>query len=447
MVTETIAHHAADIPSQHVWMAGAIFAAAYGIILTERLNRAIIALLGAGLMILLGIVTQTQAFASIDGNTIGLLLGMMIVVAVMKESGVFQYVAIKSAKTVKASPMGTLMVLAVVTAVFSALLDNVTTVLLTTPVIIQITRELRVNSFPYLFTSILASNIGGTATLIGDPPNIMIGSAAHLSFMDFVYNVAPVSLVVMPLTLIPVYFIWRKELVTKQENRDRIMRMNEREAITDVELLVKSLFCMGLILIGFVVGHSYHIMPATVALTGAGLLLLLDNIHHHSEKQHEKIHAAIAESEWVTLFFFAGLFIIVHAVEHVGIIDMLAQEMLAFTGGDKNMTMSVILWGAAILSALVDNIPFVATMIPLIESMGDTFGGAEGLLPLWWALSLGACLGGNGSLIGASANLVVAGLAEKDGHAIGFVKFMLYAFPLMIMSIIVAQAYLWFRFM
>lgn len=447
MVIDAIAQHAADIPAQDVWIAGAIFVATYGIILTERVNRAIVALLGAGLMILLGVVSQGQAFMSIDGNTIGLLLGMMIVVAVMKESGVFQYVAVKSAKVVKADPIGTLMVLAVVTAMFSALLDNVTTVLLTTPVIIQITREMRVNSFPYLFTSILASNIGGTATLIGDPPNIMIGSAAHLSFMDFIYNVAPVSLVVLTLTLIPVYFMWRKELVATPENRTRIMQMDENACITDVELLVKSLFCMGLILIGFIVGHSYHIMPATIALTGAGLLLLLDNIRHHSEKQHEKIHAAISESEWVTLFFFAGLFIIVHAVEHVGIIDRLAQEMLAFTGGDKNVTLSVILWGAAILSAIVDNIPFVATMIPLIQSMGDTFGGDEGLRSLWWALSLGACLGGNGSLIGASANLVVAGLAEKDGHGIGFVKFMLYAFPLMLMSIVISQIYLWLRYM
>ncbi len=443
----TAINHIADITPEQMWTAGAIFLATYGLILTERVNRAIIALLGSGLMILLGIVTQEQAFASIDGNTIGLLLGMMIIVAVMKESGVFQYVAIKSAKVVDASPLGTLVVLAFVTAIFSALLDNVTTVLLTTPVILQITRELRVQPYPYLFTSILASNIGGSATLIGDPPNIMIGSAADLSFMQFVNNVGPVSVVVMFLTIIPIVWFWRKDLVTNQENRARIMKIDEKKCITDVELLIKSLFSVVLVLVGFTVGHGHGIAPATVALTGAGILLLLDNIHHHSEKQHEKIHRAIAESEWVTLFFFAGLFIIVHAVEYVGIIDHMARYMLDLTGGDKNYTMVAILWSSAILSALIDNIPFVATMIPMIQSMESTFGSGVALEPLWWSLSLGACLGGNGSLIGASANLVVAGLAEKDGHGISFVKFMIMAFPLMIMSIIISHIYIWWRFM
>lgn len=440
------AGHLSDVSATQMWTAVAIFIATYGVVLTERINRAIVAVLGAGLMVLLGVMTQEQAVHSVDANTIGLLLGMMILVAVMKESGVFQYVAIKSAKVVKAEPIKMLVVFAIVTAVFSALLDNVTTVLLTTPVILLITRELNVKPYPYLFTSILASNIGGAATLIGDPPNIMIGSAAHLGFSDFIINVAPASVVIMIATLIPLMLLWRKSLHAEDHAKERIMRMNEKEAIQDKELLIKSLVVMGMVLIGFVVGHSYHIMPATVALTGAALLLLLDNVHHNSEKQHDKVHHAIGEAEWVTLFFFGGLFVLVHGIQNVGVISWLADHMMAMTNGDRTTTIFTILWGSAILSALVDNIPFVATMIPIIQEMAPSMGGEEAIKPLWWALSLGACLGGNGSLIGASANLVVAGFAEKAGHRIPFLTFMLMAFPLMLMSIAIASVYVWFVF-
>ncbi len=438
--------HLSGVSAVQMWTAVAIFIATYGVVLTERINRAIVAVIGAGLMVLLGVMTQEQAVHSVDANTIGLLLGMMILVAVMKESGVFQYVAIKSAKVVKAEPMKMLVVFALVTAVFSALLDNVTTVLLTTPVILLITRELNVKPYPYLFTSILASNIGGAATLIGDPPNIMIGSAAHLGFSDFIVNVAPASVFIMAATLIPIIFFWRNSLHAEENAKQRIMRMNEKEAIQDKELLIKSLIVMFGVLVGFVVGHSYHIMPATIALTGAAILLLLDNIHHGSEEQHEKVHHAIGEAEWVTLFFFGGLFVLVHGIQNVGVIGWLADHMMAFTGGDKTTTIFVILWGSAILSALVDNIPFVATMIPMIQEMTPAMGGEEAVKPLWWALSLGACLGGNGSLIGASANLVVAGFAEKAGHRIPFLKFMMMAFPLMLMSIVIASIYVWIVF-
>lgn len=444
--------HGADIVHQtasafswqapEVILATIIFLLTYGLVLTERINRAILAVGGACLLVLLGVLDQSQAFHGIDFNTITLLLGMMIIVAITKESGVFQYMAILTAQKVRGNPAGILISLAVVTAVFSALLDNVTTVLLITPITLLITRELNVNSFPYLFTNILASNIGGSATLIGDPPNIMIGSAAGLSFMDFLTHMAPVAVVVMVVTLVPIYFMFRKQLVADERARGRIMAMSAKEAITDYTLLKKALAVLTLVILGFTVGHSYHMEPATIAMFGAILLLLLDNFHHNSEKQHEKCHHAIAEAEWVTLFFFAGLFVVVYGLEHTGVIGYFASQLTHLTEGNFEMAVLTTLWGAAILSAMVDNIPFVATMIPLIEEMAPGFGGAEAIEPMWWALAFGACLGGNGSLIGASANLVVAGFAERAGQRISFIKFMLLAFPLMILSIIVAHIYI-----
>ncbi len=445
MSLESVASHASASSFQY-WTAIVLFLATYAIVLTERINRAIVAVLGAGLMVLLGVLTQEMAVKGIDFNTIGLLLGMMIIVVITKESGVFQYVAIKSAKVVKANPLGVLAVFSVVTAVFSALLDNVTTVLLITPVILLITRELGVKPYPYLFSSILSSNIGGSATLIGDPPNIMIGSAANLSFNAFLVNLAPISAVIMVITMVPLMLIWRKDLVASEHNKERIMKLNENEAIKDPVLLKKALFTLLLVIAGFTIGHSYHIQPATVAMVGAAFLLLLENFKLHHEKQEHKVHASIAEAEWVTLFFFGGLFVVVYGLEHVGVINQLADLMLKMTGGDFESTVFVTLWGAAIISALVDNIPFVATMIPMIENMSNTFN-AEQIGILWWALALGACLGGNGSLIGASANLVVAGFASRAGHAIGFIKFMKLAFPLMLMSIAIAHVYIEWRYL
>lgn len=445
MSVESVASHA-NVTNFQYWAAIVLFLATYGVVLTERINRAIVAVLGAGLMVLLGILNQEMAVKGIDFNTIGLLLGMMIIVVITKESGVFQYVAIKSAKIVKANPLGVLAIFSVVTAVFSALLDNVTTVLLITPVILLITRELGVKPYPYLFSSILSSNIGGSATLIGDPPNIMIGSAAGLSFNDFVMNMTPISIVIMIITMVPLMLIWRKDLVASEHNKARIMKLNEKEAIKDPTLLKKALFTLLLVILGFTVGHGYHLQPATVAMVGAAFLLLLENFHLHHEKQEHKVHASIAEAEWVTLFFFGGLFVVVYGLEHVGVINQMANLMVKMTGGDFESTVFVTLWGAAIISALVDNIPFVATMIPMIENMSNTFN-AEQIGILWWALALGACLGGNGSLIGASANLVVAGFASRAGHTISFLKFMKLAFPLMLMSIAIAHIYMAWRYL
>ncbi|MDQ7003467.1 MAG: ArsB/NhaD family transporter [Ghiorsea sp.] len=429
------------------WVAVTILLVVYGVIMAEKFNRAVLALLGAGLMILCGVITQQQAVAGIDFNTIGLLTGMMVIVAISQKTGMFQYVAIKAAKAVKGSPWGILVMLSIVTAVFSAFLDNVTTVLLIAPVTLLITDALGVRPYPYLFAQIFASNIGGASTLIGDPPNIMIGSAANLSFMDFLTNLAPITPLIFLLTLGVIWFIFGRDLTASQEQRDLIMQFDEHEALKDIPLLKKCLFVLFAVIGGFSVAHTFHLEPATIAMFGAAMLLLLQT---YGQPVHDKDHAyerVMSDVEWTTIFFFVGLFIIVTGVEHTGVIASLGEKVITLTDGDFNATVGAVLWVSAIASALIDNIPFVATMIPLVQSMEPTFGGAEAIEPIWWALALGACLGGNGSLIGASANLIVAGFAQRAGHPILFLQFMKHAFLLMIMSIAVSHLYIYWRYL
>ena len=430
-----------------MWVAAILFAITYVVVMTEKVNRAIVSLLAAGLMIVLGVLNQEAAIRGIDFNTIGLLIGMMVIVAITRQSGVFQFMAIWAAKKVDARPWGILVMIALVTAVTSALLDNVTTVLLVAPVTLLITEELKVSPYPYLFAMIFSSNIGGTSTLIGDPPNIMIGSATGLTFNDFAYNLLPVIVVIMAVTLIPIYFIWGRHLKAAPEDRQRVMQFNEREAITNQRLLKQCLSVIGLVIGGFVFAKALHLEAATVAMTGAALLLLLANFGRDAERQSKHVLDAFNEVEWITIFFFVGLFIVVHGVDSTGLLKLLADKMLALTGGNLTATSMIILWSSAILSAIIDNIPFVATMIPLIKAMAPTFGGPEGLMPLWWALSLGACLGGNGTLVGASANLVVAGFAERAGQPIRFMQYTLLAFPIMLMSIAIGMVYLYWRYL
>lgn len=430
-----------------MWVAAILFAITYVVVMTEKVNRAIVSLLAAGLMIVLGVLNQEAAIRGIDFNTIGLLIGMMVIVAITRQSGVFQFMAIWAAKKVDARPWGILVMIALVTAVTSALLDNVTTVLLVAPVTLLITEELKVSPYPYLFAMIFSSNIGGTSTLIGDPPNIMIGSATGLTFNDFAYNLLPVIVVIMAVTLIPIYFIWGRHLKAAPEDRQRVMQFNEREAITNPRLLKQCLSVIGLVIGGFVFAKALHLEAATVAMTGAALLLLLANLGRDAERQSKHVLDAFNEVEWITIFFFVGLFIVVHGVDSTGLLKLLADKMLALTGGNLTATSMIILWSSAILSAIIDNIPFVATMIPLIKAMAPTFGGPEGLMPLWWALSLGACLGGNGTLVGASANLVVAGFAERAGQPIRFMQYTLLAFPIMLMSIAIGMVYLYWRYL
>ena len=429
-----------------LWVSSILFVVTYAVIISEKVNRAIISLLGAGLMIMLGVLNQETAISGIDFNTLGLLIGMMVIVAITRRSGVFQFIAVWSAKKVKASPWGILLMLSVVTAVFSALLDNVTTVLLVAPVTLLICHELDLSPYPFLFAEIFSSNIGGTATLIGDPPNIMIGSAVRLTFNDFVLNLAPIVPLILLVTMAVIYVIWGRKLRATADARERIMQFREREAITDARLLKQSLLVLALVLAGFVMAHPLQLEPATIAMFGAALLLLLSNMNNNAEEQAENVHHTFGKVEWVTIFFFVGLFIAVKGIEEAGVLKILADKAISLTGGDMLLTSMTVLWVSAIVSAIVDNIPFVATMIPLIKSMAPTFGGAENLMPLWWSLALGACLGGNGSLVGASANLIVAGFAERSGHRIGFLRFMAIAFPLMLLSILIASGYVYLRY-
>jgi len=430
-----------------LWVSSILFVVTYAVIVSEKVNRAIVSLLGAGLMVMLGVLNQETAISGIDFNTLGLLTGMMVIVAITKRSGVFQYIAVWSAKKVKAHPWGILLMLSIVTAVFSALLDNVTTVLLIVPVTLLICHELDLSPYPYLFAEIFASNIGGTATLIGDPPNIMIGSAVHLTFNDFLFNLAPVVPLILLVTLGIIYAVWGRKLKATSEARERIMRFREKDAITDARLLKQSLFVLFLVISGFVLAQPLQLEPASIAMFGAAFLLLLSNLRRSPEQQSENVQKIFSKVEWVTIFFFIGLFVAVKGIEQAGVLEILADRALGMTGGDMTLTAMTILWISAIASAIVDNIPFVATMIPLIKSMAPTFGGAENLMPLWWSLALGACLGGNGSLVGASANLIVAGFAERSGHRIRFLPFMAAAFPLMILSVLIASVYIYLRYL
>jgi len=425
----------------------AILIVTYLAIMSERMNRSIVALLGAGIMIMIGAMDQEEAIRGIDFNTIALLIGMMILVAITRKCGVFQYVAVLSSQWVKAHPAGILAMLGLVTAVFSAFLDNVTTVLLVAPVTLAIARELEIPPYPLLFAEIFASNIGGTATLIGDPPNILIGSLVDLSFNDFVVNLAPVVVVVLAVQTVMIHLLWGKDMRADPARRARVMAMNPADAITDWRLLTQSVTVLAAVMIAFVLARPLHLEPGTIAVLGAAILLFLDNLGHPPEAQSERTTHAYNEVEWITIFFFVGLFVVVHGVEVAGVLKWLADRMLEATGGDLATTALAILWASAILSAIIDNIPFVATMIPLIKAMAPAFGGPEGLMPLWWSLSLGACFGGNGTLIGASANLTVAGIAERNGVPFRFLTYLKYAFPMMLVSIVISHLYIWWRYL
>ncbi len=446
--------HATDITAipQLIWgmdakvLATVIVIIAYVILFTEKVNRAIVALLAASVMIFSGILTQTTALKGIDFNTLALLIGMMTIVGISERSGMFQYVAVWGAKKVHANPRGLLVVLAVVTAVFSAFLDNVTTVLLIAPVTFQITRKLKINPYPYLILEIFASNIGGTATLIGDPPNILIGSALNLSFTDFLNELTPVVTVTMLVLILGFDMIWGKRLTTTEKNKQTVMKINEIDCITDWKLLHKSLLVLALVILGFISAEHLHIANGTIAMFGAAALLLLYTLGDSHDKRDHKVEEIFGVVDWTTIFFFSGLFVIVYGLEVTGVLGMLGQKFVELTEGSIEKSAMLIIWVSAIVSSAIDNIPFVATMIPMIKSMEESMGGREAMMPVWWALSLGACFGGNGTLIGASANVIVAGMAQREGHPISFLGFMLWSVPVMLISVAIAALYLHIRF-
>ena len=415
----------------HIIVAISIFVVIYTFIISEKINRMTIAIVGAVLLLLFKIMTQEEAIRTIDFNTIGLLIGMMIIVNILRRTGAFEYIAIKAAKMVRGEPWKILVAFAILTAVSSALLDNVTTILLIVPVTLVITETLEMNPVLFIVPMILASNIGGTATLIGDPPNIMIGSASGLGFVDFIVNLAPIIIVIFVVVIFIFRFKYKKSMTITEDKRMKIMQMNEKLAIKDKVLLKKSLIVLVLTVIGFVLHQYFNFESATVALSGAALLLLISRI------DPEEI---LLDIEWPTIFFFIALFILVGGLEAVGVINMLATGLLSLTGDNLMLMIILILVGSAILSSFLDNIPFVATMIPLLKSVGAM--SAMSITPLWWALALGACLGGNGTLVGASANVIASGMLSKHGHKLSFIEYTKVGFPIMIVSIVLAAAYL-----
>lgn len=433
------------------WAALLIFTVSLVTIVTEKIHKTIIALFGASLMLILKIVDQHEAFHleeyGVDWNVIFLLIGMMMIINLMRPTGIFEYIAIRSAKLGRGEPLRIMLIFAVITALLSALLDNVTTVLLLAPVTLLIADALQVDAVPFLIVEALASNIGGTATLIGDPPNIMIASRAKLNFLDFVIHLTPIVIIMMLFCLLLIKLVFGKRLQAKEELKDRIMQMNEKEAIKDVVMLKKSLAVLSMVLCGFLLHGVFHYEPATVALFGAGLLLILSRL-----REPDKI---LAEVEWPVVFFFIGLFIMVGGLVKVGFIKMMSTGILGLTEGDLFATSMLIMWFSAVCSAVVDNIPYVATMNPLIVDMArelwPDLHGVEllqhkDLMPVWWSLALGACLGGNGSPIGASANVIVIGIAQKAGVKISFLRFVAYGAPITILTVFIAMVYIWLRY-
>ena len=418
-----------------------IFTVVYILIAAERINRVAAALGGAGLMLALGVVGADDAFFSqdtgIDWNVIFLLFGMMVIVGVLRQTGIFEYVAIWAAKRAGGRPFRVMVLLCLITAVASAALDNVTTVLLIAPVTLLVCEQIGVRPVPFLIAEALASNIGGTATLVGDPPNLIVASRSGLGFNDFLVNMGPVVLLMLLVFVGLARILFRKDFVADPEQVDRVMQLDEREAIENPSLLWRSLVVLALVLAAFSLHGVLHLAPSVVALLGAGVLVAISRLRPESY---------LAEVEWATLLFFAGLFILVGSLVKTGVIARVAAAVGGVAGDSVPAAMMLILWGSAALSALVDNIPFVATMSPVVDQLVRGNGPLGGQNGLWWALVLGADLGGNATAIGASANVVVAGIAKRSGHPISFWEFTKYGSLVAVVTLGIATPYLLLRY-
>ena len=411
-------------------LAVSLFLVTYAIIVSERIHRTPAALLGGMLMILLGVLSQETAFKALDMNVIFLLTGMMMIAYLLGETGVFQWMAVNAAKMGKGDPMRIMVILCVITAFSSALLDNVTVVVLMAPVTLFVATDLGLSPIPFLITQVIASNIGGAATLIGDPPNIMIASHAGIDFTQFVVNMAPPSLFILLVFLAACTIIFRKRLVVQTERRQAVLRIETKGLIRDPVLLAQSLIILGFVLFGFISAHFFGLEPATIALLGATVLLIWTRRSPAEILEHV---------EWATLMFFVGLFVTVEGLVQTGVIDRVADQLISVTHGNLPVTTLGTLWFSAFASGIIDNIPYTATMIPLVENLGESMD----IKPLWWALALGADLGGNLTLVGASANLIVASIAERSGFRISFWEFFRYGFPTVIISLLISTLWLW----
>lgn len=415
-----------------------IFVLVYILLATERVEKSVAAMLGAAAVLILGLIPFHAVAAAVDLNVIFLLIGMMTCVAILSETGFFEWVAISVAKAMNGRPIPILIMLLVVTMVFSALLDNVTTIILLAPVTILITQLLELPTIPFLILEALASNIGGTATLIGDPPNIIIGSRAELSFNDFIIHLTPGVIIIAAIFIFTAFLVMKKHLHVSDAVRTRVTEACPKLAIRDAKKMKRSLIVFGFIFIGFFTHHHLGVPPGVIALAGMGAMLMIC---------YTKSEAMLRHVEWDAIMFFIGLFIIIGALEHTGAIDLLANGLLSLCGDNMLLTCMVVLWGSALLSAVLDNIPFVIVMMPMIQAMlADNNLPTTGDNPLFWALALGACLGGNGTIIGASANVVVSKIGERNGYHISFMNFMKWGFPFMIQSVLIAMIYLWIRY-
>jgi len=417
------------------WIALTVFIVVYGAIAADRVDRTVAALLGAATIILFGVLAQEEAFAAVDWNVIFLLAGMMIIAAVLRRTGVFGWLAFRAVRVARGDPLAILLLLSAVTALVSAFLDNVTTVVLILPVTFYVASTLGLSPIPFVLAEVLASNIGGTATLIGDPPNILIGSAAGLTFLDFVLNLTPVVVLVFLAFCGVMAVLYRTRLRVPAEMRSRAMEFDDAALITDHRLLRLGLAVLAIVILAFLVASVIHQEPATIALLGAAALLLLARV------EPDEI---IREVDWATLLFFVGLFILVEGLVATGVIAVIGDLLADATGGDQAVAVMAMLWVSGIASAIVDNIPYTATMIPVVERLGDAGLAVD---PLWWALALGACLGGNATIIGASANVVGANASARAGHAITFASWLRIGGFVALLSLVICSAYLWVRYL
>jgi Na+/H+ antiporter NhaD/arsenite permease-like protein len=436
-----------------------IFGVCYLVIVTERTHKTIVALFGAAVMIGFGVVSQDEAFYShefgVDYNVVFLLIGMMVIINVVRETGLFEVLAIWAAQRADAKPFRLLVFLALLTAGLSAMLDNVTTVLLMAPVTLAITKRLELNPIVFLVTEALASNIGGTATLVGDPPNIMIASKAGLGYLDFLVVLAPIVLLIMAVFVAVLWVTYGRNMTVAPHLQTAVLTLNPREAVSDRQFLHRCLWLLGIVNMGFCVHSLIHLEPATIALLGASLFMLIGHARRKPEDGEELSY--LTDVEWKTIFFFIGLFILVGGLVKVGVIRYVADQVVAVTRGNLAGSTMAVLWGSAILSAALDNIPYVAAMNPLIVDLARslhpeisdyaTLVHQPDIIPLWWALALGACLGGNGTIIGASANVVIVDIARRAGYPVSFWQFFKFGFPIMLGSVLMSALYLWFLFL
>ena len=407
-----------------------VFVVVIGLIISEKVNSAAAALAGAMALVVTGVMSAHRALSYIDFNTIGLLVGMMVLVAIIRQSGLFEYVAIKAAKMVHGDPWKIMIAFILLTAILSGILDNVTTVLLVGPMTIAIAKMLEINPVPFLMTQILASNAGGTATLIGDPPNIMIGSAANLSFVDFLKNTGLAVALVIVFMIVMMRFVYKKEIEVEGLDTSKIMNLDPDKSITDKPLLIKGVVVIVLVILGFIFHDQIGMETSVIALTAAAVMLIIGGVN---------VDNAIQDVEWTTIAFFMALFVVVGGLTETGVIKQVAAVIIERTAGHPVMMMLILLWASALLSSFLNNIPFIATLIPLVLALKADGMDAE---PLWWAISLGACLGGNGTMIGASANVVLSDISTKHGYPITFKSYLRVGMPFMLGSVFISMVFL-----